>query len=295
MKSAKAQYAGACYVFFRLFPGLREPCDLIRYVTLPDAEVSDAMEADANQWLAENKKLVIEKLKKQSSRITGPYLHPRKPPTALSGLVFSEIARIAGWTYPYCYNGMGVGVGGRYWATDRFPILAVANQQDAIAVCDGLNHRFFQNTHPDSPRFGWLSANEFPPHERLDIEVRIQEAQSQLLPIHPLAVQNPAMAFPPMIDGEAVPAIHALATQAVEFCSTLHQKRTADSNTSVWKPTKAVRHVIDLFKQGLSVDDIAARADVKVSKKSSNLWQIRHRAEKAGLLPKRKAGNPDSA
>ena len=55
-EQTKAQHAGVCYVFFRIFPGLREPCDLARYVTLPDAEINTAMEADAARWLDENKR-----------------------------------------------------------------------------------------------------------------------------------------------------------------------------------------------------------------------------------------------
>ena len=50
-----AQHAGVCYVFFRIFPGLREPYPFDRYVTLSDEEVNAAMEADAARWLDENK------------------------------------------------------------------------------------------------------------------------------------------------------------------------------------------------------------------------------------------------
>ena len=53
-----------------------------------------------------------------------------------------------------------------------------------------------------------------------------------------------------------------------------------------WKPTKATLRVIELMKQGLSIDVISQRADVKVSTGAKNLRQIRCRARKAELLPR---------
>jgi hypothetical protein len=230
-EQTKAQHAGVCYVFFRLFSGLREPYPFDRYVTLPDEEVNAAMEADAAHWLDENKAQVIEKLRKQSSRITGPYLNkPRSAPAAPFPLTFPQIARIAGWTYRECFDA---------WASRRFPILAVANKQEAVAVCGGLNHRHRQNPHPDSPRFGWLAANGFPPHEQLDIGVRIREAQSQSL------------------HGEAAAAIHSLAAEALKFYAALQQPQAGqdgaanalDQDDTAFRPAKEIRERFDFQDQ----------------------------------------------
>ena len=202
-EQTKAQHAGVCYVFFRIFPGLREPCDLARYVTLPDAEINTAMEADAARWLDENKAQVIEKLRKQSSRITGPYLNkPRSVRAAPSPLTFPQIARIAGWTYRECFS---IGVGHGWWASARFPILVAANERDAADICEGLNHRHRTHPHPDSPRFGWLPASAFPHDEQLDIGAKVVEAQAG------------------MICGEAAAAIHSLAAEAVAFQESLQR------------------------------------------------------------------------
>jgi len=61
-----------------------------------------------------------------------------------------------------------------------------------------------------------------------------------------------------------------------------------------WKPNKATLKVIELMKQGLSNDAIAARRDVKVSTAATNLRQIRHRAIESGYLPREATENRDA-
>jgi len=51
-----------------------------------------------------------------------------------------------------------------------------------------------------------------------------------------------------------------------------------------WKPTQAVKHVVELMRQGLTNDAISNRADVKCSKSAANLRQIRKKAKAEGLL-----------
>jgi hypothetical protein len=197
-RQTDAERAGGCYVFFRVFPGLREPCDLARYVTLPDAEINTAMEADAARWLHENRAQVMEKLRKQSQQRMGIGAYRNKPRSAPAArpFTFPVIARIAGWTYRECFS---IGVGHNCWASARFPILVAANERDAADICDGLNHRHCKHPHPDSPRFGWLPAIAFPHDEQLDIGAKIVEAQTG------------------MIHGEAAAVIHSLAAEAVAF------------------------------------------------------------------------------
>lgn len=203
-RQTDADRGGACYVFFRIFPGLREPCDLARYVTLPDAEINTAMEADAARWLDENRAQVMEKLRKQSQQRMeiGSYRNKPRSAPAVRSFTFPVIARIADWTYRECFS---IGVGHGWWASARFPILVAANERDAADICDGLNHRHREHPHPDSPRFGWLPASAFPHDEQLDIGAKIVEAQAG------------------MIHGEAAAAIHSLAAEAVVFHESLQR------------------------------------------------------------------------
>jgi hypothetical protein len=194
--------AGACYVFFRVFPGLREPCELVRYVTLSDAEITTTMEADAARWLEENRALVMENLRRQSQQRMGigSFRNKSRSPPVQRSFTFPVIARIAGWTYRECFS---IGVGEGWWASARFPILVAANARDAADICNGLKHRHRKHPHPDSPRFGWLPAIAFPHDEQLDIGAKIVEAQTG------------------MIRGEAAAVIHSLAAEAVAFHESL--------------------------------------------------------------------------
>lgn len=209
-------HAAACYVFFRLFPGLREPCDLARYVTLPDAEINTAMEAEAARWLDENQGQVMEKLRKQSQQRMGIGAYRNKPRSAPAerAFTFPVIARIAGWTYRECFT---IGVGDGRWASARFPILVAENERDAVDICDGLNHRHRKHPDPNSPRFGWLPASAFPHDEQLDIGAKIVEAQSG------------------MIHGEAKAAIHSLAAEALAFHESLQRSQPGSGDK---QPTK---------------------------------------------------------
>jgi hypothetical protein len=211
--------AGACYVFFRIFPGLREPCELARYVTLSDAEINTAMEADAARWLDENRAQVMEKLQKQSQQRMGIGSYGNEPRSAPAerSFTFPVIARIAGWTYRECFS---IGVGDGRWASARFPILVAANWRDAADICDGLNHRHRQHPHPDSPRFGWLPASAFPHDEQLDIGAKIIEAQAG------------------RIHGEAAAVIYSLAAEALVFHESLQRSLSAAANDA--KPANAV-------------------------------------------------------
>lgn len=210
-RHANAERTGACYVFFRVFPGLREPCDLARYVTIPDAEINTAIEADAARWLDENRAQVMEKIRKQSQQRMGIGSYRKKSTSApvTRSFTFPVIARIAGWTYREC---LCIGLGHGRWASARFPILVAANERYAEDICNGLNHRHRKHPHPDSPRFGWLPASNFPDDVQLDIGATIVEAQAG------------------MLHGEAAEAIHLLAAEAVAFHESLQRSQPPLTN-----------------------------------------------------------------
>ena len=73
---------------------------------------------------------------------------------------FSQIAGMAGW-------------GSRQVVSRRFPLLMTHNSKHAEDLCGALNLRLAR-AHP-SARCGWLSANDFSDHERLDIETTISQ------------------------------------------------------------------------------------------------------------------------
>jgi hypothetical protein len=74
--------------------------------------------------------------------------------------------------------------------------------------------------------------------------------------------------------------------------SSLRQRRAADRKKSkkrqadTWQPRKPTLHVIGLMRLGLSINIIAERKDVKVSRDVRNLRKIRSRAVIAGRLPR---------
>ena len=195
---------------------------------------------------------VIEKLRKQNSRITGPYLNKLcSVRAAPSPLTFPQIARIAGWTYRECFS---IGVGHGWWASARFPILVAANERDAADICEGLNHRHRTHPHPDSPRFGWLPASAFPHDEQLDIGAKVVEAQAG------------------MIRGEAAAAIHSLAAEAVAFQESLQRlhlpaDQDAQSRGTGGKATVAAR-MIDLVKDSATHTWTAEQFRAKLGCKS---------------------------
>jgi hypothetical protein len=157
------------------------------------------MEADANQWLAKNKERLNNGVRKWNPRITGGYPKRREKK-------FARIARMAGWA-DHDRNSIGIEDG--CWATRRYPVLIAANKREAIAVCDGLNHRHRKHRNPDATRFGWLPASAFPPAEQLEIAASIREAQTGRLRAEPRPT--------PSLAALSGARIHSLAAQAMEF------------------------------------------------------------------------------